>query len=156
MTTADMEKLHRDIGRINRREMGEHWQRLVAHGHGPWQGDTNLVMKEYTDLVNAQEYVECWYEPPGDNPPQLVMRKPVEDFEINLFLLALYEADNRNISAKEKMERVDKANRLREEAARKIHLDMTDEAAQQLAFELRRIHHPGAPRKHHFSGIELA
>lgn len=149
------ERLHRDIARINRREMGQHWQNKVAFGHGPWQGDTNLVLKEFTDLVNAQEYIECWYEPPGDKTPELVLRKPAEDFDIDLFCLALYEADNRNVSVADKIRKVDEANALRQRAADNLFHELTEEAAMQLAFEIRRANHPGAPRKHHFSGVAL-
>lgn len=154
-TTAEIRKLHRDIGRIHRREMGAHWQRLVAHGHGPWQGDTNLVLKEYTDIENAREYVECWYEPPGDNQPQLVLRKPAEDFDIDLFCHALWRADNRNVSAADKAAEVDKANELIHRAARREHESLTEETAKMLAYEIRREFHPGAPRQHSFNGIEL-
>lgn len=155
MTSQAQQKLKRDIGRINRREMGAHWQRLVAHGHGPWHGDTNLVLKEYTDIENAREYVECWYELPGDNEPQLVLRKPAEDFDIDLFCHALWQADNRNVSAAEKAAQADKANQLVERAAAREHASLTEEAAKMLAWEIRREHHPGAPRQHYFGGIEL-
>lgn len=150
-------KLHRDIGRIHRSEMGPHWQEKVARGHGPWQGDTNLVLKEFRDPVTATDYVECWHEPPGsESVPTLVLRKPAEDFQIDLFCLALWEADNRNVSMADKLAQVDEANRLREQAAAEFMEELTDEAVQRLGYELRREFHPGAPRQHHYSGVILS
>lgn len=144
-----MSTLERDIARVNRREMGKHWQELVWNGHGPWAGDPHLTLIEHSVMENGilVEEVECWYTLPNQEP-QLVLRVPFSQFDIDKFCMALYKADNRTKSVHDKIAEADAQNELFQKELERKTGEARDEAIDAIHHTIVRDQDPGAPKQH--------
>lgn len=115
--------------------MGEDWQKRLALGDATlgWRGDRSLVM--YVHPITDSIIIK---QESADTDPQLIMKIPREDFDINLAIQALVQADLRNQSAEDVFDRVDAHNEALRERLLVPAKEQTAEGINRLAWALAR------------------
>lgn len=115
--------------------MGEDWQRRLALGDATlgWKGDRSLVMYVHplTDSIIIKQES-------ADTQPVMIMKIAREDFDINLAIKALVQADPRRRSADEVFDEVDAHNAALRERLRVPAQEQTAEGINRLAWALAR------------------
>jgi len=109
------------------------WQKMIAYGHGDWEGDRFLTLAHH----KLTDTMEIWHELP-DRKPVLVMKVPARGFNIYKALDALRRADGRRHSINDVIVQVDRFNaKVQLEQAKKAQA-MTDHATEKTRWAIRK------------------
>jgi len=113
--------------------LGNHWQRYLTEGYGPWKGDPDLVLARH----RLTDEIEVWYQP-GDVTPRRIFNVPADRFDIGQLLLSLWKADNTNVSVEEKLDEVDAANAAVEAEAGRVAEDHKAHVIEKLQWAVKK------------------